>query len=146
LGNGYQYHVAGGTPKAAKRRIALPPLRRWATANAELETWLSGLPKTDPAYKDLRDLATGFRKYAFENEARGQVARFYKSWFEKIAAVQPSGRALALYQDFSTAYVLGKPLPDLPDDEGTARRPERIAEQFMLQCLGGAVRQKRSTQ
>lgn len=135
LGNGYQYHLPGGTPKAAKRRIALAPLRRWAIANADLQAWLAGLPKADAALRELRDLASTFSKYNLEDEARGQVARFYKSWFDKIASAQASGRALALYQDLSTAYVLGRPLPALPDDEGTARRPERIAEQFMLQCL-----------
>lgn len=135
LGVGYQYHVPGGTPKQAKKRIALPPLRRWATANADLQGWLSAMPKTDPALKELRDLAIGFSKYNLEDEARVQVARFYKTWFDQIAKIPDSGRALALYQDFSTAYVLGKPLPDLPSDEGTARRPERVAQQFMLQCL-----------
>ncbi|HEX7422632.1 MAG TPA: hypothetical protein VF311_01920 [Terriglobales bacterium] len=137
LGIGYQYHVPAGKrrPKPAKRRIALPPLRRWATVSRELEAWLAGLPKNDPAYKELRDLAPRFSKYTLEDEARRQVARFYKAWFDKIADTPASGRALALYQDFSTAYVLGKPLPDLPEDEKTARRPERIAEQFMLQCL-----------
>jgi hypothetical protein len=137
LGIGYQFHVPGGTwkPKSVKRRIALPPLRRCATVSDQLESWLAGLPKNDPAYKELRELVPRIPRYHHEDEARKQVARFYKTWFDKIASTQASGRALALYQDFSTAYVLGKPLQPLPDEEGTARRPERIAEQFMLLCL-----------
>jgi hypothetical protein len=135
LGIGYQYHVPGGpAPRAAKKRIALPPLRRWATVGPKLDSWLADVPKTDAAYSELLDLR-GSSRFALESTARKQVARFYKSWYDKIASVTEPGQALALYQDFSTAYVLGKPLPDLPDDEGTARRPERIAEQFMLQCL-----------
>ncbi len=41
---------------------------------------------------------------------------------------------MALFQDLSAAYTLGKTLPDL-DNEGTARRPEVIAEALMLICL-----------
>ena len=41
---------------------------------------------------------------------------------------------MALFQDLSTAYALGKSLPDL-EDEGTGRRPEAIAEPLMLSCL-----------
>jgi hypothetical protein len=119
----------------AKRRIALPPLRRWATVSPQLEAWLKHLPKSDPGLEELRELIPQFSRFYVEDEARNQVARFYKRWFEKLESTQAPGRALALYQDFSTAYVLGKPLPDLPAEEGTARRPERVAEQFMLQCL-----------
>ncbi len=135
LGVGYQYHVPAGIAMQAKRRIALPPLRRWATVSPQLETWLKNLPKSDPGLQELRDLVPQFSKFYVEDEARNQVARFYKRWFNKLESTRASGRALALYQDFSTAYVLGKPLSDLPAEEGTARRPERIAEQFMLQCL-----------
>jgi hypothetical protein len=135
VGVGYQYHIPGGTQMRAKSRIALSSLRRWATVSAQLENWLKSLPRNDPGLSDLTDLIPHFRNYFIEEQARSQVARFYKSWFDRINATQPIGRALALYQDFSTAYVLGKQLDDLPRDEGTARRPERIAEQFMLHCL-----------
>jgi len=134
VGGAYQYHVPNGTARKAKKRIALPTLRRWATVSPQLDEWLKGVPKNDPAYRGLRDLGP-FNRYYLEDEARRQVARFYKDWFDTIAGTPPLGRSLALYQDFSTAYVLGKPLADLPDEEKTARRPERVAEQFMLQCL-----------
>ena len=39
---------------------------------------------------------------------------------------------MALFQDLSAAYALGKSLPDLPD-EGTARRPEAVAEPLHAQ-------------
>ena len=78
------------------------------------------------------------RWFGAEDQARAQVAEFYKRWLGSLESVSPSGRSFALYQDLSNAYVLGRRfpgLPDLPDDEKTARRPERVAEQLMLQCL-----------
>lgn len=137
LGVGYQYHVPGvATPmQKAKTRIALPPLRRLAIAHPGLREWLAKVPKSDLAYRELHELHRTFDRFMINDGARSQVARFYKTWFDTIAALPPAGRALALFQDLSSAYVLGKPLHDLPEDEKTARRPERIAEQLMLQCL-----------
>jgi len=135
LGAAYQYHIAGGKAKQAKNRIALSPLRRWAAIHADLRAWFDKLPQGDPGLKELIDLKDNLDKYDIEEEARKQIARFYKAWFDTITSAQQPGRAFALYQDFSTAYVLGRALPALPEGEGTARRPERIAEQFMLQCL-----------
>jgi hypothetical protein len=135
LGVGYQYRLPGGLIKGGKTRIALGALRRCAVANPELEEWLRGLPRHDSALRQTRDLASNFARFTIENKAREQVCGVYKAWFDLIDAVQPAGRALALYQDLSAAYVLGKGLPSLPDSEGTARRPERVAQQLMLQCL-----------
>src|SRR5438445_5780661 len=44
--------------------------------------------------------------------ARQQVARFYKDWFHVLAGVPAAGRSLALFQDLSAAYALGRFLPD----------------------------------
>jgi hypothetical protein len=135
-GVGYQYLIRSVVPRKGTTRVALSPLRRTAQASRELSQWLGNLP-SDNAYAPLRELRRELpRLMQVDGAARSQVARFYKIWFDAIAAAKPDGRALALYQDFSSAYVLGKAIKDdLPAAEGAARRPERVAEQMMMQCL-----------
>jgi hypothetical protein len=143
LGATYQYHIHGRfiiLPQHPNVHVALPPLRRWATYSAELKTWLAEslnvLPASHPARPALADMHNKFGSYSAEDPARNQVAHFYKEWFRILAANPPAGRAVALYQDLSAAYVLGKaPLPLLPKDEKSARRPERVAQHLMLNCL-----------
>lgn len=135
VGGRYQYHVPGGPGKPPKIRVALAPLRRWAIWSPKLQQWLGQAPKDDPALNELRDLLKDFSRFGTEEQARAQIAEFYRGWLGTLESVAPSGRSFALYQDLSSAYVLGKGLPNLPDDEKTARRPERVAEQLMLQCL-----------
>lgn len=136
VGVGYQYRSPGGvTQRQGLKRVALPPLRRVALVNPELQRWLHNLSGADPAIKTLRELERNFSRLELENVARTQVARFYKSWYDLLEGAALSGRSLALYQDLSAAYVFGKSLPPLSDAEGTARRPERVAQQLMLQCL-----------
>lgn len=139
LGNSYKYNIPGNPLKAANARIALAPLRRWAIASTKLKQWLAtsaaSLPPSDKATIEFQDLEKNFSKLLDQTNARTQTASFYKSWFEKFASLPPSGRALALYQDLSSAYVLGSTLPDLPDDEKTSRKPGRVAQQLMLNCL-----------
>lgn len=117
----------------------MPPLRRWAVRSQELEKWLrqsiSALGQANAASKDFSDLLKNFTILADKKQARRQVAQFYKKWFDTINTNPALGRALALYQDLSSAYVLGKTLTDLPKDEKTGRRPERVAQQLMLNCL-----------
>jgi hypothetical protein len=137
LGNSYQYHLPGGIMSTGKTRIALPPLRRWAIASAQLEDWLrhalKELPPGDEAYVQLAEISKDFSRISLDG--RAQVARFYKVWFDQIASVAEDGRALALYHDLSSAYVAGKGLPDLPKAEGTGRKAFRVAKQFMVNCL-----------
>jgi len=139
LGSGYQYHVAGGPRRQAKGRVALAPLRRWAVHSQDLEGWLamtvSDLPKDDAARKDFAKLLEEFQSFRYPRRARLQIATFYRTWHEGIASVPAAGRALKLYQNLSSAYVLGKSLEKLPRTEGSARRPEIVAQQFMLNCL-----------
>lgn len=138
LGNNFQYHIPGGHLQPGSTRVALPPLKRLAVMNPELKPWLAAsltvIPSGDPAHGQLHYIQRNFDRLQSQ-EARGQIAKFYKEWFERIASIPPAGRALALYQEFSSAYVLGKGLPELPDVEKTARRPERVAQQLMLTCL-----------
>jgi hypothetical protein len=140
LGNGYQYSCAGGIMKAGNTRIALTPLRRQAVVSAELESWLreslTKLAPKDVAYQELKHLLDRFGLFESNKRAsRRQIASYYSAWFRSIQSHPPHGRALALYQDLSSAYVLGKGLPALPKTEDTARRPEVTARQLMLSCL-----------
>ena len=134
VGARFQYLLPGGTARPPKRRVALSSLRRTAIVSPGLEKWFRGLPRT-PELKELRALLKDKHALRLDEAARAQVARFYKGWFDHLASVKPSGRALALFQDFSSAYVLGKSLDDLPSAEKTARRPERLAEQLMFFCM-----------
>jgi hypothetical protein len=106
--------------------------------NPQLKHWLSKsllvLPSGDPAHSQFQYMYRNFERLQSQ-DARSQIAKFYKEWFDRVASIPSSGRALALYQEFSSAYVLGKGLPDLPSVEKTARRPERVAQQLMLTCL-----------
>jgi len=137
LGGAYQYRIPGPGPSPAKDRVALSPLRRLAVASPELKRWLSTvltkIQKGDVAYTEFDELL----RIVGQGQPlpKNQVAKFYKKWFVDLASVPHNGRALALYQDFSKAFVLGRSLPTLPAAEGTARRPERVAQQLMLNCL-----------
>ncbi len=139
LGSGYQYHLPGGTLRKSTSRIALPPLRRCAIVNTDLRKWLDKaieqISNKDPAFKQFEQCLNDIDKYTANMVARNQVAKFYKDWIDKINAIDPAGRALALYQDLSSAFVLGKHLNTLPASCGYARKPEKVAEYLMLNCL-----------
>jgi hypothetical protein len=140
LGRAYRYYVPGLTPTAGVGRVALSPLRRLAIASPGLNGWfseaLTRIIKGEPAYMKFEELSRSLPRIRLAAlGSKTQVARFYKWWFDGLASVPVSGRALALFQDLSKAYVLGRSLPALPDAEGTARRPERVAQQLMLNCL-----------
>jgi hypothetical protein len=140
LGRAFQYHIPGRkVAKRGKARVALAPLRRWTTATPDLRLWLQSvlkkIPVTDAAHRPFKEVEDNFNTLLAESAGRRQIARFYKAWCDLIAGQPKSGRALALYQDLSSAYVLGKTLPRLPKSEESARRPERIAQQLMLNCL-----------
>lgn len=140
LGGNYQYHIHGFRHiHPSDVRVALPPLRRWAVRSQELEKWLkqstTTLGPANPATKEFSEILKNFTILADKKQARRQIAHFYKEWFDTINANPGMGRALALFQDLSSAYVLGKTLSELPKDEKTGRRPERVAQQLMLNCL-----------
>jgi hypothetical protein len=146
LGTGYQYHLPSGIMHKGTSRIALPPLRRCAVASPELKSWLNEAVKQistgDPAFvqftqarNELEQCLKVIRPGIESISAKNQVAKFYKAWIDKINAIDPTGRALALYQDLSSAFVFGKHLKTLPTSCGKARRPEKVAEYLMLNCL-----------
>ncbi|HUW83164.1 MAG TPA: hypothetical protein VMZ31_10245 [Phycisphaerae bacterium] len=139
LGSGYRYYLAGGFHQAGKVRVALPPLRRCAITAQPLRAWLEralqDLDPDDRAFKEFANLRDRFDLLMNRDAARDQVAGSYKVWFDKIASVPAAGRALALYQDLSSAYVLGKHLKSLPRSGQATLRPEKVAEHLMLSCL-----------
>jgi len=146
LGSRYAYHISAGVPGGAPRtRIAIPPLRRWAVINDEFRTWieksLQKLSVDDQAYKGLQYIQKRFKLLKHREASKKYTAQFYKYWFDKIASCPPDGRALALYQDLSTAFVMGSQLPDLPakclpkSSPSYIRKPGKVAEQLMLNCL-----------
>jgi len=139
LGRGFQYSVSGTFLKKGKARIAIPPLRRWAIVSPDLRKWLDktlkALSPQDPAYGELSVLRKRYQDYLAKDAAVRQVAEFYSEWLRRLSAFPAAGRALALYQDFSSGFVLGRQLPSMPEAERSARRPERVAEQLMLHCL-----------
>jgi hypothetical protein len=139
VGSSYRYHLPGGMMHQPKGRIAIESLRRWVSSTNRLVDWLKKaegtLPAGSPEQNEIRELLKHFPAYFDAEVGKRQVARAYRKWLDKIIASPPSGLAVALYQDLSAAFVTGKMLPDLPDEPGLARRPERVAEQLMLNCL-----------
>ena len=139
VGGGYQYYLPGGVKRAkGTDRIAIPSLKRRVQKDPSLRQWLSAclsaIPQTEPSHREFASLLAMYDQLA-EIGARRQLASSYKSWFDALDSIPDRGRALALYQDFSAAFVLGRTLPGLPAIEKTARRPEKPAQQFMHHCL-----------
>ncbi|MHC4529592.1 MAG: hypothetical protein ACYS29_17100 [Planctomycetota bacterium] len=144
LGTGYRYSISCGLPKQAQDvRLAIPPLRRWLVTE-DLKPWLDKalvkLSPTDPSYEHFASLARDFERVNDSQVAPAQLAKFYKNWFDEIASVPKPGRALALYQDLSRAFVLGRGLPRLPRKavghcSKSTQDPGKVAEQLMVQCL-----------
>ncbi len=140
IGSTFNYHITGGFfQNKASTRVAIAALRRWVLANNELELWLDeAAQKLAPGSIErceLEQLRKDIPQLLQGDSAKRQIASIYKDWITKIETVAPQGRALALYQDLSSAFVTGRNLKDLPSAEGTARRPERVAQQLMLNCL-----------
>lgn len=137
VGNSYQYFLAGGFPNTPATCVAVQPLRRRVVVGG-LEPWLNSalqiLGPNHPASAELAQLRKQIQLLSAADVARAQVAKFYKSWYDLIASRPSTGRSLALFQDLSTAYALGRSLPDL-QIEGSAWRPESVAEPLMLNCL-----------
>jgi len=140
LGSAYQYHFSGSVPQRAKVRLPLPPLRRWAEVgeNDGLKGWLAealeAVPKDDRAWEQFSYLHRHYSEITLPGVARELTARFYSGWIRELSETPEGGRALVLYQQLSSAYVLGKKLPDLPE-EGVKRNPAIVAQQLMLNCL-----------
>ena len=138
VGSGYNFFLSGGKSRTASARIAIPALRRRVKVTPNLGKWfdtaITKLAASHPARSEFVDMRKNLTILADPSRAREQVAAFYKHWFDGISSGPAAGRSMALFQDLSAAYALGKSLPPL-EDEGTARRPEAVAEPLMLSCL-----------
>jgi hypothetical protein len=138
IGSGYQYFLSGGYASQPSVKLTLPSLRRRVGVGPQFKMWLDSavakLSPSHPARAEFNDIRKQYPILSAPEAAREQVARFYKEWIDLIAGTPKAGRSMALFQDLSAAYALGKSLPDLTD-EGTARRPEAVAEPLMLNCL-----------
>jgi hypothetical protein len=144
LGTAYTYYISCGRTSPGNIRLAIPPIRRWVAANNDLRGWLDTalrrLSPTDDVHKQLSEVARNFARLRNRAGATNQVARFYKEWFDKIEATPKEGRPLALYQDISSAFVLGRQLPRFPETvlphvSERIREAGKVAEQLMLLCL-----------
>jgi hypothetical protein len=137
VGNAYQYFLAGGHMNAPSTCLAISPLRRRVVV-ASLGTWLNEATKilgqNHPAYVELAQMRNQIGWISLADRAREQVAKFYKAWFALLSTTPRDGRPLALFQDLSGAFALGRSLPEFVD-EGTARRPESVVEPLMLNCI-----------
>lgn len=139
LGRGYKYNLAGGFARRGSARIAIPPLLRWAKVSPELKHWLRKsikvIKNNTEVYDQLNSLYRDFDIYEDSDVAREQVAKFYQEWISSIENIPSAGRALALYQNFSKAFVIGKSIRNNIVSEKQARRPEQVVKQFMFHCL-----------
>jgi hypothetical protein len=139
VGRGYQYFLPGRDPqsKAAKTRVAIPPLKRLAVSTA-VKPWLQSalrrLNSDDPAYSELAKLAKSLG-FLTKEKARQRVAEFYRNWLVKLESVPASSRALTLYQDLSSAFVLGSRLESFDKNTEDVPNPAIIAKQLMVNCL-----------
>ncbi|MBX3372501.1 MAG: hypothetical protein KF817_01590 [Phycisphaeraceae bacterium] len=138
IGSGYQYALPGGHANPPSARLALQSLRRRVKVGPSLRVWLDAaitrLAPSHPAHGEFSGIRGNITVLNHRERARVQVAKAYKGWFDTIASTPKAGRSMALFQDLSAAYALGKSLPDL-EDEGGARRPESVVEPLMLNCL-----------
>lgn len=138
IGAGYRYFPVGLPGRQPSVKLALPSLRRRVGIRLQFRNWLdqasAKLGPSHPAHAEFSGIRKDYTALSGSDRAREQVAGFYKQWFSVIAAAPKAGRSMALFQDLSAAYAFGKSLPDLAD-EGTARRPEAVAESLMLSCL-----------
>lgn len=138
-GTGPRYHSPGGFIKKAVSRVFVRPLLRLERADGELRRWLDmaldRLDKGTPARGQLEELRQNIQRYMDDRlAARQQVVRGYTDWVRRLEATPPEGRCLALYQDFSSAYVLGTRLPNLPGT-GPGRQAGAFAKAMMMNCL-----------
>jgi hypothetical protein len=140
VGSGFQYYVPGGPLSQGKNRVVVPPLRRQAIASSDLTAWVTqaeaAVVQGSPTAKELADLRRSLPQLIPDKElAKRQIAIWYKNWIERLEQAPPAGRALALYQDLSAAYVAGREIQlRLPRAEKVTR-PERVAQQLMMSCL-----------
>ncbi len=141
MGANYQYNypTISGHGNPPKNKVAINCLKRTIPINKGVEDWLSNEIKKLPEYakeeEEFKQLHKRFNAYLDDPDlCREQIVKFCSEWYSNLEDNSKEGRPLALFQDFSAAFVCGKNKENLPI-EGRARRPEIIAEQLMTLCL-----------
>jgi hypothetical protein len=141
LGKGYRHYISGGVIKEGKRRIALDSFKRQVIVDPILlGKWIDDALDTGDLEKEvvseLRRVRKNLTVYEKDKtKARLQIAHTYRTWIDGIQNVEPSGRALALYQDLSRAYANGRVIKKSLPNHDRPRRPEKVVQQLMLSCL-----------
>lgn len=139
LGSTYTYHCPGGFGNTPNAKIAIPCLRRWVNINNELKVWMlearDKLSAGSQERVELESILLVFDGLQDREAGKRQIAKFYREWVDKLNGMSGSSRALGLYQDLSSAFVTGRMLHEFPPAEASARRPERVAQQLMMNCL-----------
>jgi hypothetical protein len=140
VGSGFRYFISGGPLMPAKTRVAVTPIRRLTLASPGLVGWLEeaekSVPKGAKAAQEFEKLRKALPHYMRNKEAaRRQVAESYHEWIAKLEQSPEAGRALALYQDLSAAYVVGKGVGKALPKDDVVTKADRIAQQLMMFCL-----------
>jgi hypothetical protein len=141
LGRSYQYAIPGRQPQSArtKVRIALPPLKCLLVWSPDLKDWLDAalrrLSKADSLHGELTTFLRHFDSFQGKDRARKHNADFYFKWLRRLESASPSSRAVTLYQDFSSAFVIGKRLHQLSRPADGIGNPAAVAKQLMVNCL-----------
>lgn len=136
LGGGYKYFPPGGHLAQSTPKLVLPALRKLVRADQGLRAWLRSPSKSGQTAGDISEFVEMDRRFeALLAKPRSQIAEFYRGWFDKLSVSPPAGRQLALYQDLSSAVVLGATLRDIKGEDGLARQPLLPARQYMVNCL-----------
>jgi hypothetical protein len=136
VGSGYQYFMSGGHAHYPTARAAIPSLKRLVEVD-HLDGWLQdamrALPDEHSAQEEFGEILGQLDDLNDPAVARAQVVGFYKAWYDSIDQAEESERSGILYEQFSSAYKLGRKLPDIPKER--PRRPEAVAQMLMLSCL-----------
>jgi len=139
LGSSFRYNLSGGFIRRGSSRIVIPPLKRLVATTSALRQWLDStlnkLSPDDPAHKQIRDLREKYSLLANEDYAKNQTANFYSKWIDQLFKIDSQSRPLTLYQDFSSAFVLGSQLDDLPINGTKKQKAGLLAQQLMFCCL-----------
>ncbi|MAT16630.1 MAG: hypothetical protein CMJ46_15325 [Planctomyces sp.] len=138
-GKGFRYHIPAGYKRSSDTSwITLTPLRRRIRVSDSLRVWLGEaleiIDSDSDAYKSLNSIYSEFQLLQDKKYSINQVASSYARWLSMLEEKPSEGRALTLYMDLSSAYVIGRTLPRFPKKE-TPVNPSRVAETLMLSCL-----------
>lgn len=133
-----KYYIPGlRITQQASNRIAIASLRRLAVTSREVHGWLQKslqvIPKENKYYKQIDDLVKNYSLLMEPKAARKQVLQFYSDWLNELESVDAEGRSIALYQDFSAAFVAEKKIfPKMPPE---MKKTQSTSKQYMLLCI-----------